>query len=146
MTFWIFHAHPPLQKADLGCVNAINSDVPIQKCFWVYFFIIKFELTEHLKCISLWIITRAATNESSGAWSMPVKLTYKYGSGEQCHEPAMRPKGMSPYTHLSQPFGRKKRMSSSHNPLVSFIRLTLLRPVALNLFGVTDFFGNLMKA
>lgn len=144
MTFWIFHAHPPLQKADLRCVNAINRDVLVQKCFWVYFFIIKFELAEHLKCISLWTIT--GTTEYSGAWSMTVKLTYKYGSAEQCHEPTMKPEGMSLHTHLSQPFGRKKRMSSSHNSLVSFIQLTLLRPVALNLFGVTDFFENLTKA
>ena len=77
---------------------------------------------------------------------MTVKLTYKYGSAEQCHEPTMKPKGMSLHTHLSRPFGRKKRMSSSHNSLVSFIQLTLLRPVALNLFGVTDFFENLTKA
>lgn len=77
---------------------------------------------------------------------MTVKLTYKYGNAEKCHEPTMRPKGMVLHTHLSQPFGRKKRMSSSHNRLVSFIQLALLRPVALNLFGVTDFFENLMKA
>lgn len=30
--------------------------------------------------------------------------------------------------------------------LISFIQMTLVRPVALQLFGITDFFQNLMKA
>ena len=37
------------QKAGLRCVSTINGDVPNQKCFWGYFFPIKYEQAEHLK-------------------------------------------------------------------------------------------------
>lgn len=40
----------------------------------------------------------------------------------------------------------RREYAGSNNPLVSFIQLTLLRPVVLNIFGVIHFFKNLMTA